>query len=396
MPDPCAVGTAELGTVLIDAIVYCYLAGVASRSLWFPTTSFLAVWLLVFAPTYCPLTAIDLAVNTHAMYFFIPAGALLASFVGVLTAKVLNIGQLIDVTLTGSGGGDNSQNEELNVPYIVFALALAFVGVFFYVASVTGAAFVGGAVLIDPTLATVFAVIALLLAFATLIVAGVQHKFGLRYVGARHDYLTVYYTFALLAITMGRQVLREVGTPTSLLLGSIVIVVGDIFFLSVGVFFERARDVHLDIYPGGTARNGSARRGRLYYLNGSLWIAALRILVILVVHLTLYLAGGLFQIATGNAVAAMFDLLRLPLLFFVLYLLGIIVYAVYLTCCGAASMMMLTTDSSSAANEDAKKSASHFEAASFIITTSSSSSSSSDSNDVPRKRKNAGTRLVFS
>ena len=323
--------SATLGTRLVDAAVFGYLGGVFTRDAFFAPAVYLAFWVLIYAPTYYPIVAPGLPDNVLATYFYLPAIVFLGTIIGLLVAKLLDIGQLVDVWLTGSGGGENARHENLNVPFLVFGLGLIWLAVFFFVANMAGGSFIYGAISIDPTVAIILGVVAVVLAISAFVVSAVQHKFGTRFVGARHDYISVWYLIALTAAVIIPWFIRTPSVPTTgnVVLTTLVIVFLDFVVLGVGTYLEYRRDRDLD--PTNVAP--SSRHGRFYAIEGSRTKLVLRFVLVILLHTLVYIFGAWFQNITADDVAAMFGFPNYALFFLIAYGVLILMYVPLITCC---------------------------------------------------------------
>ena len=115
--------TAEaLGRTFVNAGTYGFLLAVASRDVFFSVATYLAFWLAILAPidyaafiATAPLDA-DVTLFVASAFLVVPAAATLAAMVGIGFVKLFDIGQLIDVWLTGSGGVSDEDGGEERPP----------------------------------------------------------------------------------------------------------------------------------------------------------------------------------------------------------------------------------------------------------------------------------------
>ena len=301
---------ASLGTILVSAQTFTYLGSVFTRDVGFSAFVFAAFWLFIFAPTYYALNV--------ATYFFVPAATALAAVLGIAVVNLLSVGQLVDIWLTGSGGGDNSQHEELNVPFMVVAIGFVFFAVFFALAAVacqpadlTCANFLGGLFYVPSALVgwILFGVFAAL-ALAAVLATGIQRKRGVRFKGI-HDWASVYYFFAFLMCAALPALAWHLLYPSSFLANAVwrgwiaaaVAFVGDLIWIGLGVLYERQRDTALDNNGPGTP---STRHGRFYSKDANSGLFWVRYFGVPLVHAGFYILGGYAQSATVDDVAAMF------------------------------------------------------------------------------------------
>ena len=297
--------SSSLGSVLVSAATYGLLGSIFTRDAFFSGFTFLAFWLFIFAPTFYMLVA--------DTYFYIPAIVAVASVVGMAIVKLLSIGQLVDVWMTGAGGGDNSAREELNVPFMVLAVAFSFFATFFAIAAYTGAAFLGGLFVLSSSTAgwLLFGVFAAL-TLAAVLATGIQRKRGVRFKGI-HDWASVYYTFVFVLVAFVPALVWHYTYPASpvmvaayrgLFAGGTAIVV-DIIFLGLGAVYEAWRDRYID-YTGSASAKVYTRHGRFYSHEGSKGLLAARFIVVPLVHAGIYILGGYAVCATGDVVADIF------------------------------------------------------------------------------------------
>ena len=312
MPLPAATAEA-LGRTFVNAGTYGFLLAVASRDVFFSVATYLAFWLAILAPIdYAafiatgPLAA-DVTLFVASAFLVVPAAATLAAMVGIGFVKLFEIGQLIDVWLTGSGGV--SDEEERNLPLLVYAVVLAFTGtlLFFGYEPSTSAAWLYG--LATPTLGFWLLVLAILFGVLAIVAVGcsaAQRKMGTRYENAR-DYMSTAYAFLLLLVVAVTELVTHFGlsSPSVQLVDLwwlLAILAVDGVFLVGGYLGEKAAAKSL-------AAPAWQSRGRFYMLSGSEGVGCVnffRVVVFLALHVGLFWTYGTWlRYYTGDDVVAM-------------------------------------------------------------------------------------------
>ena len=126
--------SSTVGSLLVSLSTIGTLGSVFTRDAPLVVGLFYLFW-LIFAFTYYVGVA-----TTAEIFWYLPLIVALASATGVAIVKLFDIGQLIDVWLSGSGGGSNhraTRYEELNLPLLPTAIIFAFFAVFFAVAAIS-------------------------------------------------------------------------------------------------------------------------------------------------------------------------------------------------------------------------------------------------------------------
>jgi len=303
MPEPLAL-------VLVSSSTAGYLTGLATRDSPFAFGVYYAFW-LIFAFTYY----VNLPETPENIFFYVPIIVALATIVGVIISKLLNIGQLVDVWVTGSGGGSNpkaSRYEELNMPLMPLAILFAFFTVFFAVAAVscgsdslTCASFLNGIWSVSSwtvgwLLFGVFLALTLLAFFAS----GIQTKYGGRHKQTT-DYASLLYTFLVLGaitfpILMWHLAPSSWSRETIGWVSAIVAIVSDLILFGIGCFYEH----WLDKSDGGNMVK--IRNGRFYSIEGSGTRLFFRFLFVILVHAGAFVLGGYAVVDSASDVAVMF------------------------------------------------------------------------------------------
>jgi len=298
-----------LGSVLVSSSTAGFLGSIFTRDAPLVFGIYYAFWAM-FALTY--FVAVE---TTNDIFFYVPFTVLLAAVAGIAVVKLLNIGQLVDVWVTGSGGGDNkraSGHEELNLPLMAMAILFLFFAIFFGMAAVacgpdslTCATFLNGIWAVSSrTVGWLLFGVFVALALLTLLASGIQLKHGHRH-KATHDYGSIYYAFAFFVVVLAPALTWHFLTltpPTRGLVAGVVAVLVDILFLGGGVAYERTCDLGKD--EVGVAR--SSRNGRFYSIEGSTARLVFRFVIVIGVHAGAYVLGGYAVSNTLDSVPAMF------------------------------------------------------------------------------------------
>lgn len=299
----------SLGAVLVSSSTAGYLGSIFTRDAPLVFGLYYAFW-VIFALTYYA------AEPTNETAFYVPFAALIAAVAGIAIVKLFKIGQLVDVWLSGSGGGPNdraSKHEELNLPLMPLSILFTWASVFFAVAALacgsdssTCASFLNNIWAVSSwtvgwLLFGVFAALALLAFFAS----GIQLKRGGRH-KATHDYGSIYYSFAFMVMLLAPIALWHVATWTSvtrgLAAGGVAVAV-DLLFLLIGYGYERNRDTELD----NVGVDKSSRNGRFYSIEESSTARLIfRFATVILLHAGIFVLGGYAIDSTGDDVAAIF------------------------------------------------------------------------------------------
>jgi len=326
---------AQLGGVLVDAALFGYLGAVFTRDPFFSTGLFAAFWLFIFVPVQYPINTFvgaDLTRELLSIFVYVPATAALASLVGLALVKMLDIGQLIDVWLTGSGGGSAykaSKNEELNLPLMPLAILFIFVGTFFVFHAGAGPMIFYGEFTIDTTIWYILGAVAYLFALALFISIGIESKHGNRYQN-HHDYGSLYYTFAFGVVFLAPLILRPLGSGAGwIAFLAILIVVLDLVALGIGVTLERARDLGIQKIE----QTPNYRYGRFYSIEsaGTNFVLILRYVLVIGFHVGTYLFIALYDEYAATTVQAIFwpaIVLYTTISFFVLVVVYLLLFRV--------------------------------------------------------------------
>ena len=283
----------SLSRAFVVSAAYGFISAVYTRSAFFSGLTFLAFWLFIFAFTYY-----DTHLPLTDVFFFVPAAVVLTSVAGVALVVFLNVGQLVDVWLTGSGAGDNSRNENSNMPFMMVAIALFFFGTMAVVIRLEGDAFAGGLFTFGPAVQNVVSLLAasgfFLLAVVAVAASAIQVKNGVRF-KERHDYMSIGYFAALLIVSIVPAALYFVSNDV-IVSGWVafgVTLVLDLAALGFGIAFERQRDDDIVATDGTSDRHGRlASRGKLLYGLPSACKLVLRVALISGLHAAIFILGA--------------------------------------------------------------------------------------------------------
>jgi hypothetical protein len=300
------MSTLAVSTVAAAGI--SYLTSIFTRDPLLAFGGYVIFWAFIFVPTYHatddPLVDIVIVMAASAVF----------SIMGGATSKLFDVGQLIDVWLTGSGGGPNAR-EELNIPFLLVGFIAIFFAVFFGVAASRSGAvtdqFWNGLVNLNQTLAILLTVLFAIVALAAIVVSVKQEKMGARFRGI-HDWASVVYLVVwLLAITASAVPwyiwADDISDATrgwlAGVVGGIVLAAG----LLAGIWYERYRDKNYDyatVVTGsdGVARSVYTRQGRFYSKGdgiGTPWLVG-RFVVVVSLFTFTWVVGGYAQAAAAG------------------------------------------------------------------------------------------------
>ena len=260
----------SLDLVMVSSSTAGFLVGFATRDSPFAFGVYYAFW-LIFAFTYY----VNVPETPQDIFFYVPIIVALTTVTGATLAKMLNIGQLVDVWMTGSGGGANNvatSYEELNLPLMPLTILFAFFSVFFGVAaascSTTNCAdFLGGIWAVSSStvgwlLFGVFVALTLLAFFAS----AIQTKYGNRH-KKTHDYASLLYTFIVLFVATVPMLMWHLPTTWSVVtrgwVAAAVALVADGVFFAIGSYYENSLDYDDD------DNKITTRNGRFYSVESS-------------------------------------------------------------------------------------------------------------------------------
>jgi len=306
------MASSSLAVSTVAAAALSFVTSIFTRDPLLAFGGFTLFWAFIFVPTY---HVNDATVDT----LIVLAASALYAVMGAATSKLFDIGQLIDVWLSGSGGGPNAR-EELNIPFLLVGVIAAFFATFFGVAaSRAGAAtdlFWAGLVDLDETLAILLALLLGIVALAAIIVSVKQEKLGARFRGI-HDWASVIYLFVwLVAIAAGavpwyvcspdlNYALAACSSMSDSARGWLAGVVGGVALLvglGVGYWYERFRDKNFD-YVTVERRSIYTRQGRFYSAGDALgtpWLVA-RFFFVVALYAATWVVGGYAQQAARGS-----------------------------------------------------------------------------------------------
>jgi len=342
----------ELQPVLVFLALAGYLGSIFTRDAFFSTSVISCFWLFIIAPRDYPLNTGappgDIAQAALNIFFYVPAVVALASIVGTATVKLLNVGQLVNVWLTGTGGGSNygaTANEEKNLPLLV-SMVLALFFAFFFFNAATGA-ILYGTVTMPPVWAIVAGIVAALAAFGLLVASLVPLMRGNRF-RMHRDNLSFVYTLGLGALLVVHYLTIVAPAAAYASGGSIAVAIVLIIVVDLLVFVGGSRiEAGFDraLRERSKKNDGEPpyvyRYGRLYSIEASWASYVVRIGGIILVHLGTYVLL-VVALPTAASISAAFWstlLLVFGIAFAVLVLLYIIVTAAqwYGLCCATSS-----------------------------------------------------------
>jgi hypothetical protein len=277
--------------------VYGYLGAIFTRSLFFPIATVLAAWLLIAADDAYPFAAMMMHDEASIRAFIvdafwaIPATTVIVSIVAILVVKVLDLGQPIDVWLTGSGGGSTPErvkHEEYNIPFVVSAIVVLFVGIFF-VHAAADMAIAYGDILVDHGLSVAVAIVALVAFVVLLGASGWQYMQGTRF-NDSHDLMSIYYTVVLGVLVLVEYALLA---ATSLAAGWHIVasVAAALVLILIGVWFESRR---------ANSAEGDKYRGRFYAFESNGLLTAIRVVAVVAGYGTLVGLGHVARAASSR------------------------------------------------------------------------------------------------
>jgi len=284
----------SLASTFVTALAYGYRGSIFTRDAFFSTATFLAFWLLIFAPL--AYTAAGPVLVADVLQFFVdatalvPVALLLGAVLGLALVKALGLGQLVDVWLTGAGGGttlaDGADDEELNLPLIVVATACAFLAVFFGAAIFASGVILYGATTISLTVAWFGVLLFGFAAVVLLVYSGVPLKYGSRF-RLSSDWVSVYYALAFVALS----VLQTYLVPTThfqIWLFALLFEAALVIVLVIGYFIERG---------------SSGTRGRFFLRSPTGVNAFLRVVFVFVVDGALVVYANYERLAASDDVS---------------------------------------------------------------------------------------------
>lgn len=278
-----------LGTYFFSiALLFGYIGSIFTHSIFFPAASFLSAWTLVFAPLHYPYAEPDILVVRAFVaetFFYVPVLVIAGTFIGIGIVKCLGLGQLIDITLTGGAGGDNSEGEELNIPFTTGVAIFTLLAIFF-VSAATDSNFMYMLYAPTPWVMWLFAVLSILIAVVLLLVSATQYKRG----GIFHntiDIMTIWYTAMFAAIVTIQYFISSWAT----VIGAIIILLVDIAFFGLGILVERWQDE--EIATG-------IRHSRFLAIENTGIQMILRFFTVIGVHIGLYVLASELKTAFGS------------------------------------------------------------------------------------------------
>jgi len=320
---------ASLGAAFVVSVASVFVATLFTRSPYFGTALWAALWLIVFAPTYFYSLV---AVNVYA---YTAGGVFLAAILGALLCKLLAQGQLVNVWLTGSGGGLNAHGEERNVPYIVFATIALFFTTFFFVAGATNdnpsatppaPSFMTGTVAIGDPVALVAASALLIATLALLFISAYPREYGDRLHELPDQMSAIYYvSMAIAIVAPAIVVLSSFSTPIRRgIVAMLVAFVVDALIFIGGYWYERQRYA--------SAAKADRWHGRLYRVGSSVTATALPLVLFALLHGLIFLFGGFAIAANGNNTQALFAFPWFALAFVIAIGIVFVCYAIIAAC----------------------------------------------------------------
>lgn len=328
----------SLATQFTKAVLYGYLGSLFTYDATFAFATYAAFWLIIFAPASLP-AAYPVVIPPNFLVeatLFVPVGVLLGVLIGLAIALMLDVGQMIDVWLTGAAGGADvssitdddlriSLNERLNVPYLVMATVAAFVTLFFLVGGyIEPETFLYGVTGPPPYISAAFALfMALAFGLATIILLVLsvgRIKYGERFAGSR-DWVSFYYAIAFVVLVLLQEYLPAPTTVGAAFGWAALLVVIFFIVLLVGLYVERNQ----------TPRPS---RARLFLIAPTGWNTALKFIVILLVYGGLYVYTQAERLGTPSGELTDVILSTYTVLVLVLTAVAFgLVYVLIMCCC---------------------------------------------------------------